>query len=99
MNESRSQFSDQMELKSKFKKETHKNNKQTSTFGTVGRDYFLYEQRFYRWTDAPEPNKYNLERSENLRTNLAKLVLFKKIHDHPAMQAQKIQPKCIVGEQ
>jgi len=63
----------------------------------VGRDFSLYEQRFYRWTDAPEPNKYNLDKSNKLKSTLARLVMFKKIHDHPVMETIKLPPKCQVG--
>jgi hypothetical protein len=68
MPESRNQFSDELDIKSKSKNVTLKNNNEMSTFSRVGRDFSGYEQRYYKWTDAPEPNKYNLERSTKLKT-------------------------------
>ena len=70
----------------------------SSAFASVARDYSLFERKFYRWTEAPEPNKYNLDRAGNLKATLAKLVMFKKVHDHPVLFPVKPAPKCVVGD-
>jgi hypothetical protein len=68
MPDSRNQFSDELDIKSKSKNLTLKNINKKSTFSRVGRNFSGYEQKYYKWTDAPEPNKYNLERSAKLKT-------------------------------